>query len=210
MFQRTGTQILDHMNFSKAIFPEAVSVDRLLSVLDLEPGYLSPDCSIELRDAVLAFEQARLRMSGCADPNATADYFLGVDVGIGNGCTNVVNGLLNAILEWQHTQSRSKKRTVAVASPHYSVYAAQVAAMGSRLGLELIQTSSTEGFLPTFEAVSRLSPDSTMAVVLTFPSNPAQTTYNSMRREDLVKIVNWCKEREIFLIADNIYQELIY
>jgi len=49
-----------------------------------------------------------------------------------------------------------------------------------------------------------------MAIILAFPTNPAQFTYSGDRLSELTRILDLCNEYEVFVIADNVYQDTLW
>ncbi|WP_031307912.1 aminotransferase A [Mesobacillus boroniphilus] len=62
-------------------------------------------------------------------------------------------------------------------------------------------------FKMTADLIERLITDKTRCIVLPYPSNP---TGVSLNEEELKKIAQLLKDREIFVLADEIYSELVY
>nr|WP_224749687.1 aminotransferase class I/II-fold pyridoxal phosphate-dependent enzyme [Polycladospora coralii] len=94
--------------------------------------------------------------------------------------------------------------------PNYTVYTAQLSNLGGKVTPRYVYTQRENDFLPTFEEIqSNISPN-TVAVVITYPNNPAQSTYEGEKIQELKKIVKTCQDNEIYLVVDNIYQDLIF
>jgi len=49
-----------------------------------------------------------------------------------------------------------------------------------------------------------------MGLILTFPTNPAQSTYDRPRWNELKEIAALCQQTKTFLILDNIYQDTLW
>lgn len=63
------------------------------------------------------------------------------------------------------------------------------------------------GFRLTAEALAAAITEKTRCVVLPYPSNPTGVTLN---KEELQKIANILEEKDIFVLSDEIYSELVY
>ncbi|WP_028399471.1 aminotransferase A [Ectobacillus panaciterrae] len=63
------------------------------------------------------------------------------------------------------------------------------------------------GFRLTAEALAAAITEKTRCVVLPYPSNPTGVTLN---KEELQKIANVLEEKDIFVLSDEIYSELVY
>ncbi len=64
-----------------------------------------------------------------------------------------------------------------------------------------------DGFLPNMEEMRKLITPKTKAVLLNFPSNPTGCVLN---REINQKIFDLCKEHDLYIISDEIYDRLTY
>ena len=93
-----------------------------------------------------------------------------------------------------------------VVEPFYTNYAAFAAMAGVTL---LPLTSRVEnGFhLPPREAWERATTPRTKIVLLCNPNNPTGTVYSP---EELEAVAGFCRDRGIFLIADEVYREFVY
>jgi aspartate aminotransferase len=95
---------------------------------------------------------------------------------------------------------------VLVFEPFYTNYSGFARLVG--LGTVPVTTRAEDGYhLPaTREIEARISPR-TRAVVLCSPNNPTGTVYE---RPELVRLGALCRERGLFLIADEVYREFVY
>ena len=93
-----------------------------------------------------------------------------------------------------------------VVEPFYTNYAAFAAMAGVTL---VPLTSRVEnGFhLPPREAWERATTPRTKIVLLCNPNNPTGTVYSP---EELEAVAGFCRDRGIFLIADEVYREFVY
>lgn len=201
---------LDLINFHRGLYPEVISLAESEAVFLPEHGYASPDGSAELSDLVRHYELARVdrfrRAAGLritSRPDASS-----WGVGIGSGTTGVMNCLIPAIREHWRGQNEPRRPEVVLTVPLYSVYDGIVTEHGLRP--KYLQTSRERGFLPSPAEIRAALRERPMALVLTYPGNPAQVTYGAGRLEDLREIVAACQESRTFLIADNIYQDTIW
>lgn len=69
-----------------------------------------------------------------------------------------------------------------------------------------VDTSKTD-FKLTVSALEEVITEKTRAIVLTYPSNPIGTV---MSKEELQEIGKFLADKKIFIIADEIYSELVY
>ena len=94
---------------------------------------------------------------------------------------------------------------VLVPEPSYVSYSPSVIfAGGTPVGVE---TTAATDFRLTAEAVRSAITDRTKALILPYPNNP---TGAIMEREDLLKLAEVIREKQILVISDEIYSELTY
>lgn len=71
----------------------------------------------------------------------------------------------------------------------------------------LINTKEENHFKLSIEDIKNAYTSRTKVILLNSPSNPTGTVYTS---EELKKIADFAKEKDIFIISDEIYEKLIY
>lgn len=93
-----------------------------------------------------------------------------------------------------------------VVEPFYTNYSAFAAMAGLRL--VPLRSRGEDGFHlpPPGEWKSALTPR-TRLVLLCSPNNPTGTVY---RRDELEAVVAFCREHDLFLVADEVYREFVY
>ncbi len=203
-------QYLDLINFNRTLYPEVISLQESEMLFEPEHGYGCPDGSTELADLIREYEKARARRYNHAIGVKVYDYshFDWMGVGIGAGTTGVVNCLIPAIRDYWRESSDSKSQSIVLTLPQYSVYDGIIAAHGLRP--LYLQTNLNHKFLPKAEDFKQALEARPMAAILTFPTNPAQTTFDQQNVAELQTIVNLCQSTETFLIVDNVYQDTIW
>ncbi|MGD6793424.1 aminotransferase A [Metabacillus indicus] len=78
----------------------------------------------------------------------------------------------------------------------------------SLCGAEAVHVDTTEhGFKLTAELISRHLTEKTRCVVLPYPSNPTGVTLDE---EELMKIAELLKGKDLFILSDEIYSELVF
>ncbi|MBQ8002763.1 MAG: pyridoxal phosphate-dependent aminotransferase [Clostridia bacterium] len=71
----------------------------------------------------------------------------------------------------------------------------------------IVDSTEEEGFLPTIEKIRAAVTDKTRAIIINNPSNPTGMCYT----EDVLRqIAALCVEKNIYIIADEIYESLVY
>lgn len=93
---------------------------------------------------------------------------------------------------------------VLLADPYYATYPGVVAACGARM--VAIDTAAT-GWHLTAEAVSRALTADSRVVLLNSPSNPCGVITPA---EELARIVALCRREQLWLVADEVYAELLF
>ncbi|MCP5050003.1 MAG: aminotransferase class I/II-fold pyridoxal phosphate-dependent enzyme [bacterium] len=204
--------VLDNMNFNISIFPEIISFREIDSLHRLEPGYTSPDGDAELGRLIRELEFARLVKDNPDGADGIRDMVEKAGIGCGNGCTNVMYGVLNSVASFFERKypNRAERPEVIMALPNYTVYDAQISSMSSRVTPKYIHSKRENDFLPVYEDVLETVTPQTAAIIVTYPNNPAQSTYEGENIDELKKILGFCQEKGIFLIVDNIYQDVIF
>lgn len=210
--QKEKIAVLDNMNFNISLFPQIIKPEEVSLIHPIEPGYTSPDGFTEMNRFIRELEYQRLVTK---DPDNSEKYRTLIEkagMGCGNGCSNVMNGVLNSILKLtknEFTRANTQPEIILIL-PNYTVYAAQLSNLKSKATPRYVHTRKENGFLPTYEEIKGALTERTVAIVITYPNNPAQTTYEGEMVDELRKIIHLCQEEEVFLIADNIYQDLIF
>ncbi|MGQ4665503.1 aminotransferase class I/II-fold pyridoxal phosphate-dependent enzyme [Metabacillus halosaccharovorans] len=208
--RREKIDVLDNMNFNINLFPEIFTRTEMANLHSIEPGYTSPDGYTEMHELIRALELARLLEHAPSRKEIARKLVNQAGIGCGNGCTNVMNGVINAILKYKQEEGMTEKPEVVLILPNYTVYTAQLSNLQGKVTPRYVHTKRENHFLPTCEEIESVISPSTAAVVITYPNNPAQSTYEGDNVEELNKIVELCQANEVFLIADNIYQDLVF
>ncbi len=95
---------------------------------------------------------------------------------------------------------------IVVFEPFYANYCSMAEIQGVQL--RAVSTRLEEGFaLPTLDLIAQAITPRTKAILFSNPSNP---TGSVMSREDLAVLVHLARERNIFLIADEVYREFVF
>ncbi len=197
-------EYLDIINFHRDVYPTVVPLSECETLFRPEHGYASPDGSPEVGLLIRAYEKMRAECFARESSVHIKMEFERLGAGLGSGTTGVMNCLLPAIRD---VSTRSAP-CIALSVPLYSVYDGIAREHGLRP--VYLQTRRDMDFLPTAEDVNHILRQRPVALVLTFPGNPAQTTYSPSRIDELTKIVRMCRDAQTYLIADNIYQDTLW
>lgn len=69
------------------------------------------------------------------------------------------------------------------------------------------QSEESNSFKLTVEELQKVATGKTKAIIINSPNNPTGTVYT---RNELEAIANFAKEKDLFIISDEIYEELLY
>lgn len=94
---------------------------------------------------------------------------------------------------------------VLLPSPHWVTYPAGIELAGGKA--VTIPTTPESGFKVTVSDLEAARTDRTVALVFVSPSNPTGAVYAA---EEAREIGEWARDNEIWVIADEIYQRLVY
>lgn len=208
-----SSHLIDNVNFSGAVFPHVIDPRRAFDLYPLEPGYTTLDAALEMGAMIKHIEIARLCV---AEPSRAATFRKWMEragIGVSNaGCTGVIQQVLAALLDLSKEvfPRQNSAPEIVAPLPCYSVFPIQMANLRHRVKVRWAVGRREDDFLCTFEDVRRLMTDRTIAVILTYPANPSMATYEGDRLDDLRSIVRLCKEKGVFLIVDNIFQDMLH
>ncbi len=90
-------------------------------------------------------------------------------------------------------------------SPYWVSYPEMVRLVGAKP--VLLKTDEKTEFKVTQEMLDRVDPSRIKGIILNNPSNPTGALYT---KEELRIIAKWCVKHDIFIIADEIYEKLVY
>ncbi|WP_419785644.1 pyridoxal phosphate-dependent aminotransferase [Pseudodesulfovibrio sp.] len=94
---------------------------------------------------------------------------------------------------------------VLIPSPYWVSYPAMVQlAEGVSV---FVPTTAEQGYLATVDALEAARTDKTTMLILNSPSNPTGCCYTAAQLED---IAAWARKNNIFIIADEVYDRLVY
>lgn len=163
---------------------------REAAIYSLERGqttYTSNYGLIELRKEIARYLNERYKV----EYNPEAEIL--ITVGVSEGLDLAMRVLLNPGDE------------VLIPEPCYVSYRPCVSlAGGTPLGVE---TRAEAKFAVTAEQLKAACTERTKAILLGYPSNPTGAV---LSREQIIEIINFARERGIYIISDEIYDRLTY
>ena len=165
--------------------PETMRLAMIENLGQAEP-YSHQKGIFPAREAVVMQQQNR------GIHNVTAE-----DVFIGNGVSELIDLSLRALL--------NPGDEVLVPSPDYPLWSAAVALNGGKANH--YRCDPTNGFLPDIDDIERLITAKTRAIVVINPNNPSGAVYG---RETLQPIVDLAERHGLVLMADEIYDQMVY
>lgn len=141
---------------------------------------------LELRKVVSEYYEKRYSLS----------YNPQDEIVITHGASGAITAVLRTILE--------EGSEVLIPAPVYPGYLGIIEIYGAK---PVFVDTTSSGFLLTAELIEKHITDQTRCIIICSPNNPLGTVVDE---EDLVKIAKLLKDKEIFVISDEIYSELIY
>ena len=94
---------------------------------------------------------------------------------------------------------------VAIFAPYWVSFPEMVRLAGA--SPRIVSTDLASGWQPTASGLSQQAGPNTRGVIVNSPSNPTGAVIGE---EELRRILEWCKEREAFLIFDETYDRFLY
>lgn len=116
---------------------------------------------------------------------------------VGVGAKHVLYTLFQVLLNEQDE--------VIIPIPYWVSYPEQVKLAGGTP--VYIEGSASQNYKITADQIRKAITDKTRAIIINSPSNPTGMIYS---REELQEIADVCKEADIWIISDEIYEKLIY
>ena len=165
--------------------PETMRLAMIENLSQAEP-YCHQKGIFPAREAVVMQQQNR----GIHDVSAD-------EVFIGNGVSELIDLSLRALL--------NPGDEVFVPSPDYPLWSAAVALNGGRVSY--YPCLPENNFIPDPDWIRREISDRTRAIVVINPNNPSGAVYS---REVLQELADIAAEKGIVLLADEIYDQMVY
>ena len=115
-------------------------------------------------------------------------------------CTGAKQALLNAFVAMLNPGDE-----VILPAPCWVSYPEMIAMAGGRA--VWVEATEAEGFVPPIERIRAAVTERTRAILLNSPSNPTGAVWT---REQLLAVGQLAVEKDIYLISDEIYDQLVY
>ena len=116
---------------------------------------------------------------------------------VGSGAKHVLYNLFNVLID--------EGDEVLIPAPYWVSYPEQVKISGG--SPIILHTNQEDGFKITKKQIESRCNENTKILVLNYPSNPTGSTYNY---DELSQITEICKEKNLIVISDEIYDKIIY
>ena len=165
--------------------PETMRLAMIENLAQAEP-YCHQKGIFPAREAVVMQQQNRGVLGVSAD-----------EVFIGNGVSELIDLSLRALL--------NPGDEVLVPSPDYPLWSAAVALNGGKA--QHYACPPEAGFMPDLEALAKLINKRTRAIVVINPNNPSGAVYS---RDTLEAIVDLAEQHNLVVMADEIYDQMVY
>ena len=170
--------------------PEHVKEAAIESIKENESHYSDQKGFLSLREAI----------SGYLDKQFDLQYDPETEVIVTIGATEAIFDSLAAIL--------NPGDKVIIPTPTFALYIPIVKILG---GVPVQVDTTADGFRMTGkhleEVIQKEGPDKVKAMVLNFPGNPTGFAYSKDQLQEIVDVV---KDKNMFVISDEIYAELTY
>lgn len=181
--------------------------EKVVSLAVGEPDFGTPEHIV--RAAMEALEQGFTRYTAVQGipelRQAVADYFAGTysmtcapeEVMVSNGGKQCLYNILQAVVD--------PGDEVLIPAPYWVSYPALVQlAQGVPV---VVPTEAEDDFLVSVQALDNFVTRNTKVLILNTPSNPTGCHYNQKQLDELA---GWAAEKDIFVISDEIYDQLVY
>lgn len=165
--------------------PETMRLAMIENLAQAEP-YCHQKGIFPAREAVVMQQQSRGIEGVSAD-----------EVFIGNGVSELIDLSLRALL--------NPGDEVLVPSPDYPLWSAAVTLNGGKA--VHYRCAEDDGFKPSLENIESQISEKTRAIVVINPNNPSGAVYD---RETLTGIVQLAEQHGLVLMADEIYDQMVY
>ncbi len=171
-----------------------------------QPDIETPDVFLE---SIRNFEEKVIKYSNSkGDPaliDAIVKYYKKIGINFESEDILIMNGGSEAIL-FSLMAVADEGDNILVPEPFYTNYGGFAVPAG--LTIKPITTVASNGFrLPSYEKISSLVDEKTRAILLSNPGNPTGAVYTRAEVEMIARIA---KEKELFVIADEVYREFVY
>ena len=167
--------------------PEKITQAAIESLLKHETDHYTPTLGLdELKQAISDFH---LRKDGVKVSKQQVAVFAGAKFALYSAFQTLID----------------PGEEVLVPVPYWVSYAEQITlAQGIPV---FVETSEENAFKVTVDLLEKALTDKTKLLILNSPSNPTGLTYS---KEELYEISQWALKHEVFVIADEIYYELVH
>lgn len=172
-----------------------------------EPDFLTPDGAKE--GAIYAIENNLTKYdvaSGNKELKEAIVAKLKKDNGLNYKVSQIVvtsgakHAITNALLATVNPDEE-----VIIPHPYWVSYPEMVSIVGGKP--IILKTDIETGYKLTLEALKEQVTDKTKMVIITNPSNPTGNVYT---KEELQPICEYLAERDIYILADEIYERIVY
>ncbi len=180
---------------------------NILSLVVGEPDFPTPDHIAKAgKDAIDAHFTRYTAVAGIPELRAAiCEYYQknyhvtlqSENVIVGNGGKQCLYNVLLCLLD--------DGDDVLIPVPYWTSYPDMVALVGANP--VFVPSGADNGYRISLEALNNSLTPKTKMLILNSPSNPSGVTYS---QEELDKILQWAMEKDIFVIADEVYEQLVY
>ena len=121
---------------------------------------------------------------------------------VGSGVSNLVYPTIESVLD---LEKNKKRKTIIIFEPEYPL----LTSVAERLGANIVKVKASRenNYIVKFEDIETLIDDSVCAILFSYPNNPTCNFQEKSFFDNLVKV---SKEKDIFIISDEIYRDTFY
>lgn len=166
--------------------PDNIKYAAIKSIVEGNTKYTPAGGTNELKDAVVEKEKIKNGLEYKREN-------ICISVGAKHALFNIASVMLDAGDE------------ILIVSPYWVTYEAIALYVGAHP--KIIGTKEENGFVPTIEDIENAITNRTKILLINNPSNPTGATYT---KEQLVEIADLAKRHDIWIISDEIYEDIVF
>lgn len=181
--------------------------EKIISLSIGEPDFMTPDGAKEaaiqaVHDNKTKYDAAagllELRKAICKKlETENGVSYAANEIVVSSGAKHAITNTLIALL--------NPGDEVLIPKPYWTSYPEMVKLCGG--APVFVDTQKTNNFKLTVDDLKAVATDKTKLLFITNPSNPSGAVYT---KEELLPVVEYCIENNIFIIADEIYERICY
>lgn len=166
--------------------PDNIKYAAIKSIVEGNTKYTPAGGTNELKDAVVEKEKIKNGLEYKREN-------ICISVGAKHALFNIASVMLDAGDE------------IIIVSPYWVTYEAIALYVGA--DPKIVGTKEENGFVPAIEDIEKAITSKTKILLINNPSNPTGATYT---KEQLIEIADLAKRHDIWIISDEIYEDIVF